>query len=287
MTGFRAAAFCLCFLVFSWAHGARAAEAPAPVAWKTLEPGLELAQVPLAVVSDAPVVAGGANTGPATFAATLSVVRIAPDKFVFSLYMASESGPRTLAEVGERENFSAAINAGMYLPDRSTSTGYLRSATHTNNGRVAANFGAFFVAEPADKKLPRARLLDRTRDDWQKALQQYGLVMQNYRMTTPEGRLIWKQGDRPHSVAALSQDNAGNILFLFCPDPVPATDFMSAVLRLPLGIKSVMYLEGGIDAALLIRSGDVKTVRTGRHASGLWSGGAGLALPNVLGVRRR
>lgn len=287
MTIFRAAVVCLCFLAFSWAHDARAADEPPAVVWKTLEPGLELAQVRLCVVSRAKAAEGGLNASPATFPATLSVVRITPASFAFSLYMASESGSRSLAEVGEHEDFAVAINAGMYLPDRSTSTGYLRSHTHTNNSRVVADFGSFFVAEPFDASLPRALLLDRTRDDWQKALRQYGLVMQNYRMTAPDGRLIWKQGERPHSMAALSQDEAGNVLFLFCPDPVPTTDFMDMVLRLPLGIKSVMYLEGGIDAALLVRAGGVKTVQTGRHASGLWGGGAGLVLPNVLGVRRR
>ena len=215
----------------------------------------------------------------------VTVLRIDPAQFAFSLYMASEKGPKLLPEIGKSEDFAAAINAGMYLPDRLTSTGYLRDTAHANNARIAAGFGAFFVAEPRAKGLPRALLLDRQKDDWQQALNQYSLVMQNYRMTTPEGRVIWKQGSSPHSVAALSQDAAGNILFLFCPAPVFAGDFMTALLHLPLGIRSVMYLEGGTDAALLIRAGGIDSVQTGRHASGLWGGG--LNLPNVLGIRRR
>ena len=88
-------------------------------------------------------------------------------------------------------------------------------------------------------------------------------------------------------MAALSQDASGRVLFLLCPDPVPAAEYMAALLRLPLGIRSVMYLEGGSEAALLINAGGVSTVEAGRHVSGLWGGSANLMLPNILGIRKR
>ncbi|MDR3073107.1 MAG: phosphodiester glycosidase family protein [Deltaproteobacteria bacterium] len=271
---------------------------PAPVAagatpeilWRALEPGLSLASVPVTVAHALPEESppGPAKLpSPAPVSVTTTVLRIDPAHFAFSLYMASERGPKTLAEIGKSENFAAAVNAGMYLPDGRTSTGYLHGTTHTNNARVAANFGAFFVAEPLVKGLAPALLLDRQKDDWRAALGRYGVVIQNYRMTTPEGRILWKQEAAPHSVAALSQDPKGNILFLFCREPVFAGDFVAALLRLPLGIRSVMYLEGGTDAALLIRAGGIDSVQAGRHSSGLWSGDGNLALPNVLGIRRR
>lgn len=270
--------------------------AHSPLVWQHLENGLALARITLQIANPAPEentvqdrinAAMPAPTRAIPLAARVSVLRINPDRFSFSLYMASEKGPKPLADICRDEHFVAAINAGMFLPDRVTSTGYLRQGTHVNNGRVAANFGSFFAAMPHNAKLPRARLIDKTAQGWQNTLEEYSLVMQNYRMTTPAGRIIWKPMKRLHSIAALSQDNAGNILFIFCADPVPAAEFIAALLTLPLQAASVMYLEGGSEAALLINAGNVSEMQTGRHASGLWSGGARLEVPNVLGVTRR
>ncbi|MCC8193714.1 MAG: phosphodiester glycosidase family protein [Deltaproteobacteria bacterium] len=292
MTGFRTVIFVLCCLFLSLNA---AAAVQGGIRWQTLEPGLDLARVTVTFTPSSPAPSpptsadDGGGTSPLTGPqeATTTILRIDPEKFTFSLYMASEQGPKTLGQIGTSENFVAAINAGMFQRDGVTNTGYLRSRSHTNNGHVAANFGAFFVARPEKDGLPQARLLDKHADDWETALRHYGLVMQNYRMTAPDGRVIWKQADRLHSVAALSQDTKGNILFLLCPSPVPAADYMAALLRLPLGIGVVMYLEGGSEAALLINAGGINAVEAGRHTSGLWSGSASLMLPNVLGVRRR
>ena len=295
MTLFRAVAIAVCCLCL-FLEGVTPAAAEQEIQWQGLETGLDLARVPVSFIppppSSVPPLEGATGNGnpapePEPVTAVTTVLRIDPAIFAFSLYMASESGPKTLAEIGKSENFAAAINAGMYQRDGVTGTGYLKNRTHTNNGHVAARFGSFFVAEPLSGKAPYARLLDRNTDDWETALGQYGLVMQNYRMTTPFGRVIWKQADRLHSVAALSQDASGRVLFLLCPNPVPAAEYMAALLRLPLGIRSVMYLEGGSEAALLINAGGVNTVEAGRHISGLWGGSANLMLPNILGIRKR
>lgn len=269
--------FLLCLAAFSFPAGAAGTEA-APIAWRTLEPGLDLARVGVTLLPPS-----GEQPSPPV---PVTFLRIDPARFAFSLHMASEKGRRTLAELGREENLAAAINAGMYLPDKMTSTGYLRSATHVNNARLAGSLNAIFVAEPL-LPLPPAQLLDKTRHDWEKVLGSYELAMQNYRMNTLDGRVIWKQAERLYSVAALSQDASGAVYFILCPTPVQASDFVAALLRLPLGLGTIMYLEGGSEAALLIRAGGLETVEAGRHPSGLWSGNGGLVLPNVLGVRKR
>lgn len=288
MQFFRAATVMACCL-FLMAVPGRAAEPGQTVAvpWQSLEPGLELARVPVSFV---PTVESGAHENtpvPGSISVTASVLRIDPTKFEFSLYMASEKALRAFGDIGNTENFVAAINAGMYQRDQRTSTGYLRGPGHINNGHVAANFGAFFMAGPKDGTLPPARLLDRYADDWQTAFTEYGLVMQNFRMTTSTGRVVWKQAERHHSVAAMGQDAEGRVLFILCAAPVPAMDFMTALIGMPLGLGTVMYLEGGSEAALYLNAGGIKSVEAGRHISGLWGGSAGLMLPNVLGVRRK
>lgn len=275
---------CFAFAGTGFPFSANAGQAPSSISWKQVEKGLDLAKISLALAIPTPFSPSGQTI---TLTAVASVLRIDPARFSFSLYMASEKGRKNMADICKDENFVAAINAGMFLPDRLTNTGYLRQGPHANNDRIATNFGAFFVAGPVNPSLPAARLIDKSTHNWRKAVGEYALVMQNYRMTTPTGRVIWKQAERLHSIAALSQDAQGNILFIFCPDPVPASDFMTALLTHPLGASSVMYLEGGSEAAFIINTSDVSEMQTGRHVSGLWSGGAKLEIPNVLGVVRK
>ena len=198
--------------------------------------------------------------------------------------MASEKGFVPLAELAEKENLVAATNAGMFQQDRLTSTGYLKNATHTNNAHIAANLGAFFVAGSGKERLPSARLIDRHEGDWQSEIARYDIVMQNYRMNAVGGEVLWKRRDRLHSMSVLSQDVQGRIYFIFCPDMVQGTDFAAALLALPLQLRTLMYLEGGSESALLVRTGGVAKVETGLP---LWGGGSGILLPNVLGLRRR
>ena len=254
-------------------------DSPSSISWRNLAPGLEMAEFALDLAE-----AGGLTAS----APRLVALRIDPARYVFTLHMASEDGLHSLPALAKKHGLLAAVNAGMYLPDGKTSTGHLRSAAHVNNPRVAENFGAFFVADPKNSALPPARLLDRVEDDWRGALDAYGLVMQNYRMNTVQGRVIWKKEDRAHSIAVLSQDKTGRILFLFCREPVQAVAFATVLLNLPLNLRTLMYLEGGSEAALLIRAGGVDEVLVGRYASG-WgpSGSRDIPLPNVLGIRPR
>ena len=256
---------------------------PSAIVWKRLVTGLDLARVVLSFPSqdngDAALVG---VFGPAGGKATATLLRIEPEHVVFTLHMASEKGFVPLADVAVRDNLVAAINAGMFQQDHITGTGYLKNASHTNNARVAANYGAFFVAEPYSKEMPRARLIDRHEGDWQRTIAEYGIVMQNYRMNSLGGEVLWKRRDRLHSMSVLSQDIQGRVYFIFCPDMVQGTDFAAELLKLPLQLRTIMYLEGGSEAALLVRAGDVDRVETGRH---LWGKGLGLSLPNILGVR--
>ena len=169
---------------------AQAEEAPAKnglddqgrPAWRELEKGLWFGEFQL-------------NDG----YARLTVVRIDPAFFDFTLCARSQdSGPsRPLNQWGEQYNLSAAINASMYLPDGSTSTGYMRQGEHTNNGRIVQRFGAFFVAGPDEPGLPLAAIIDRDNPVWRQQLDRYSLVIQNYRMINADRRILWSPGG-PH-----------------------------------------------------------------------------------------
>lgn len=253
---------------------AGAAESP-DIPWIRQE-GLAFAELPLPL-PDGP--------GP-----RVAVVRLSPAVFDFVLCAVGRGRhpPLTLRQWAQREGLEAAINASMYLPDGVTSTGYLREGAYANNTRLARRFGAFFVAGPDDAALPAATIIDRDEPDWQARLARYRLVIQNYRLISGDGRILWKPGGPRSAISAVGVDAEGQILFLHCREPLDAYSFADGLQRLPLRLRAAMYVEGGGQAGLVLRAGSLEREFNGRSAAEfLPAGSIRAALPNVLGARRR
>lgn len=241
--------------------------------WLTLEPGLEFGEFRLE---------GGEFR--------LTVLRINPAQFDFLLCASSADGkgPRALDVWGVERDLVAAINASMYREDGATSTGYMRGAGHINNPRLVERFGAFFVASPDSDDLPPAAIVDRDMPDWQERIARYDLVIQNYRMINADRRILWSPGGPFYSISAVAQDGTGRILFLHSRASVEAYTFAQQLLHLPLDVRTVMYVEGGAQAGLLVRSHSLRREMGGAHAPSLLvTGNLKALLPNVLGVRRK
>lgn len=289
----RAAAVLVVLGLLLSAGTARADEAPG---WMELDTGLQLGIFPAPDAPDSPE--------------RIVALRIDPAYYEFSLHTTSEEGEPalSLAEWARRHDLNAVINASMYLPDARTSTGYLRNGEHLNNPRIGGNLGAFFVFGPLSPdrpqanlsqtglpqtdlpqaNLPQANLLDRTVDPWETLLPQYRGVVQNYRLIGANRRILWPQGGPLYSVAAVGQDGSGAILFLHCREPLTAWRFATILLALPIDIRDVMYVEGGPQAGLCLRTPVRTDTWMGRHPADFWSGGnAAAPLPNVLGARRK
>lgn len=253
--------------------GQRGVDQKGEAAWTMLEPGLAFGEFQL---NDSE--------------ARLTALRIDPARFDFLLCASSRDGrpARSLSDWGEQYDLTAAINASMYLPDGSTSTGYMRQGDHVNNKRLAQRFGAFFVAGPDSPGLPPAAILDRDNPRWRQMIDRYALVVQNYRMINDQRRILWAPGGPLYSISAVAQDGGGLILFLHCRAPVEAYAFAQQLLHLPLDVRTVMYVEGGAQAGLLVRSASLRRELAGSHApSFLVTGNLKALLPNVLGVRRK
>lgn len=242
--------------------------------WEKLEDGLENTLVSILPTQNA------------TQEVSVNVLRIEPEKWDFELLMASEHGrSKPLGQWAKEHELVAAINASMYLPDGKTSTGYMRRDEHINNGRVVTNFGAFFVAMPENSELTQAAVLDRHDDSWQDKLEQYKIVVQNYRLMTPQGKPLWGP-DLLNSLAAIGQDKSGRILFLHCGQPVSAIAFVEGLTRMPFDLVRLMYVEGGHQAAMLVDTEAKSQVWMGKYAA-LLDSNATPPLPNVIGVKRK
>ena len=222
----------------------------------------------------------------------IRVLRFDTERYDFRLFSSRWEGQSvpTMREWAEGKHLTAAINAGMYLKDGQTSTGYMRSGERTNNSRIVSRYGSFFVAGPREPGLPRAAVLDRSVDDWQTLLPRYDTVVQNFRLMGPEGRQIWPEDGPQHAVAAIAEDMNGRILFLHCSDPVSVHDFVAALTaHADLNLNSAMYVEGGSEASLLLSVPENFHIWNGMSpASYMFSSrGDDIPLPNILGVLRR
>lgn len=254
-------------------HGSQGLDAAGKPLWLELEPGLEFCEIKL-------------NEDDSK----LTALRIDPEKFDFVLGSSGMDGKgsRTLENWAKDYDLTAAINASMFLPDNLKSTGYMRSGDYVNNGRVAERFGAFFAADPKKENIPRAIIIDKDMMDWKDKLEEYNLVIQNYRMTNSKRKILWAPGGPLYSISAIAEDGEGRILFLHSRVPVEAYTFVQQLLHLPLDVRTVMYVEGGAQAGLLIHSNKLNRDLAGAHApSFLVTGKMKAALPNILGVRPR
>lgn len=254
-------------------RGGQGVDAKGRPQWLVLAPGLEFGEFRLNE-SDS----------------KLTVLRIDPENFDFILCAAGEGGQKaaTLKDWAAAKGLAAAINASMYLPDNRTSTGYMRSGTYVNNPRIMGRFGAFFVAGPRKAGIPRACIIDRDQPGWRERLDDYDLVIQNYRMTNGDRRILWSPGGPLYSISAVAEDGSGHILFLHSQKPVEAYSFVQQLLHLPLDARTVMYVEGGAQAGLLVNSGGLKRELAAPHAPSLLvTGNLAAILPNVLGILPR
>lgn len=261
--------------------------------WSVIRTGLELglARLPRTAA------AGGDDR--------LVILRIEPKQFAFSVHMASAEGTAySLRGWAGTFGLEAGINASMYLPDNSTSTGLLRNPDHVNNARAGSRLGAFFVAGPGARSLPGADILERGARNLDKTLSRYGHVAQNYRLISGAGTVLWPAGGAVSSIAVVGKDKKGRILFILSQERLSAHNFARYLLRFPLDLGPVMYVEGGSPAGLFLfeaeggqasRPGAVSLPAPGGMVH-VWKGRQGMLntkgnpegpLPNIIGIRAR
>lgn len=246
------------------------------ISWRDLAPGMKLAEL---VHEDKGVL-------------RIMVLRIDPAKYDFILYSAAweDGSPRTLEQWAEKYGLVAGINAGMFLQDGLTNTGFMRRGTRVNNARVGERFGSFFVSGPRRADLPRAAVLDRSQDNWEALLPLYDNVVQNFRLFGPKGAQLWPERGATHAIAAVGVDSQGHIVFLHCRAATTVHRFTRALLASPaLGIIAAMYVEGGAQAEMMINMPSYSRLWAGQSPVDILfaPGTVDMPLPNIIGVKPR
>lgn len=233
--------------------------------WLVLEQGLELALTELPESREKKT------------AAAFVILRVDPAHHAFSLSMASEVGEaNSFADWSRKAGLSAGVNASMYLEDNKTSTGYMRNGEIINNSNIGSRLGAFFVAGRRKGVGPSADIIEKSSPDWRKRLDDYAIVVQNYRLMDSSGKVLWAPGGPMHSIAVVARDQKGRIAFILSQEPLTAERFAHYLKSFPLGLSTVMYVEGGAQAGLAIHLDSTKA----EELAGLLVGASANAAPD-------
>ncbi len=250
--------------------------------WETLAPGME--RTTFVAANPNPV--GDSR---------ITVIRIDPELWeldIVGLTMSGEESRRTAREWCEDYELVACINAGMFATDYRTHVGYLRVGDHVNNGHVNAyqSVAAFDPREGSG--LPPFRIfdLDAPGVTMEAILEDYATVIQNLRHIKRPGLNRWSRQLKRWSEAALGEDEAGRVLFIFSRSPFSMFDLNRELLAAGIGLVAAQHLEGGPEAQLFLRVGDVQLEMFGSYETVFREDDVNESpwpVPIVLGVRPR
>jgi len=250
--------------------------------WRTLAPGMELGIV-------------AAREPSAAEDSRVFVLRMDPKLWELAAIGISETGEssgHTARDWCVKHKFVAAINAGMFETDQKTHLGYLRYRGHVYNGHTN-KYQSVAAFDPRDgKDLPRFHIfdLDAPGITMQSILQDYDSAVQNLRLIKRPGSNQWEQQEKKWSEAALGEDDAGRILFIFCRSPFSMHDLNRELLAAGIGLVAAQHLEGGPEAQLYLHVGRVEMEMFGSYETTFKendSNSIPWPVPNVLGVRPR
>jgi hypothetical protein len=248
--------------------------------WRTLAPGMELGYL----TAREPSARGDSR---------IAVLRMDPKLWELAAIGVSQTGEssgHTAREWSEKHKLAAAINAGMFEGDQKTHLGYMRFRDHVYT-RHANKYQSIAAFGPRDgKDVSRFRIfdLDAPGFSMQSIQQDYDSAVQNLRLVKRPGSNQWTQQTRKWSEAALGEDDAGRILFIFSRSPFSMYDLNQELLAAGIGLVAAQHLEGGPEAQLYVHAGNFELEMFGSYETSFEENDANSIpwpIPNVLGVR--
>jgi len=222
----------------------------------------------------------------------IRILKIDPKLYSFHMANASAPGEGGLMSVrkwSKKQNYVAAINAGLYQADHKTSISLMKNNSHINN-RSMNKQKTIFAFAPKKKGPPEATIFDRECDDIRSLKKEYLVYAQSIRMISCKGKNVWKLQKETYSTAAIATDKQGNILFIHVRSPYATHKLINSLLKLPLNIRTAMYVEGGPQAQMYVNSSEKEYILLGRYRSenaGKAISYFGWPIPNVIGIRKR
>ena len=197
----------------------------------------------------------------------LIIVRVDAKQAPLVLLNPPETNGRSVRENADANGLALAINAAMFGSDYQTSIGYMRNYQTINNGHYATRLKGYLLFNPKNPKSAAVKIAEK--DD-----PNYQTVFQTHRMWTPALGILWNQGAHAYfQVALVGVDSKNRALFFYHPATIDVHDLVQSILDLNLGLKGLLYLDGGHHGVLHLAP------EVGASYN------AGMPLPNIIGVK--
>ncbi len=257
--------------------------------WKELDKGLSLA------ILNAPVKSLLGDS-------KITILKIDPEYFEFDLVCASEKKfellTRPLDVWAKEQKFIAAINAGMFDGNDATqpnlagitNRGYTKDFDHYNNTQATKD-KMVICFNPKDSTVPRFRIADiENCENFELLKKKYNTLIQGIRMIDCKQKNRWFIDQKIWSICVMGMDKDGNALFIHCRSPYTMYNFTNMILKMPLNIKTMIYLEGGPESSFYLSTNTTKIRQVGSYETGFnpddknnrfWQ------IANVVGIRKR
>jgi hypothetical protein len=225
----------------------------------------------------------------------LTIVKIDPAFLEFKLLTATEYGNklRTADNWSNEFNMEIIINAGMYSYNKNHSNkGYLKNYNHLNNPVINGYYNSMMVLNPVDTTDNSFQLVDLTCQPFDSIKNRYYSFCQGMRMLDCEGNpmAFEKNPTQSCSMILLSSDGEGMIYIVFTRSPYTHQKMIKFLKGLPLNLKQTVYLEGGPEASLFIKTKNGTISKYGSYVSKTWANDDNdhfWEIPNVIGIRRK
>lgn len=257
-------------------------QTPTKLLWKELLPGLYYTEVHIPYnihISDR----------------KLTILKIQHQYFESNIYaaLAIDSTKRTVSQWASDFNLNIAFNAGMYsLKDTYKSVGYLKSNDSVVQPEWKDNFNVLALFNPTCKSVLPFNLIDIDSEPYDSLLRCYSSALQSIRMIDRNGeQVVWKPKRLIYSsMIVLGEDMEHNAIVAFTRTPLSANQMSHLLLRLPLKIRTTMYLEGGPEACLYVRTNDTLILKNGSWVSQTFPTDTNTRywnLPQIIGFKYR
>lgn len=205
-----------------------------------------------------------------------------------------DSIKRTAMVWSEDFDLNIVVNAGMYnLNNTYQAEGFLKSQNKTNNGRFKENFKMFAFFKPIDDiHYKPFEIIDGENESAEKFVDKYQSCFQSIRMIDCNAQqVVWKPRRLIYSsMCILANDKDNNIIIAFTRTPMSANQMSNLLLHLPFNIRSALYLEGGPEACLYIKTPDTVISKNGSYVSLTFPTDTNTRywnLPNIIGIKKK
>ena len=213
----------------------------------------------------------------------------------FTILTASENKHQNrTADVWAKDfGMTVIVNAGMFnTANQTTSKGYLKNHSHFNNRRLNGKYNVMMAMNPADPADTSMIIADMTCRNWESLRLRYHTLCQGMRMIDGNGKpMAWdKRPGQSCSMVVGATDNAGHIYFVFTRSPYTHQQMITFLFGLIPNIKTTVYLEGGPEASLYLKSRGTIIAKYGSYVSKTYANDKNdhfWKIPNVIAVRLR